>query len=69
MKVSADGLLQIQPRILRCEGGAWMAVSEAGAALPIGVVAQTPESARLRFTEALRSWVVLLVDEAQSEPK
>ena len=59
-----ETIMAIQPRLMRCEGGEWMAVSQSGSPLNIGVSGPTPEKARARFTEALEEWAKLLESES-----
>lgn len=48
-------VLAIQPRTMRVRTG-WLAVSEPGSALVIGVEAESETEAVERFTEALQRW-------------
>jgi len=63
-EIGLPAIMAIQPRLMRCEGGEWMAVSQAGSPLHIGVSGPTDDKARARFTEALVEWAKLL----ESEP-
>lgn len=58
----------IEPRLLRREGGGWLAISEPGAKLRIGVVADTADEARARFGRELAAWQSLL-NETRTEPQ
>ena len=64
---SIERFSQIQPRLMRCDNGEWLAVSEVGAPLNIGVVAPTPDGARGRFARSLEAWVALLKEVAYKE--
>jgi len=44
------------PRLIQRECGGWLAVSQAGAQLRIGVTAQTEQDARTHFFKALKEW-------------
>lgn len=50
----------IEPRLLRCLDGGWLAVSPAGAELSIGVLGGSPEEARRQFEAAIKRWVAIL---------
>lgn len=52
-------ILETRPLLVQRAGGGWLAVSEPGSALRIGVAAQTEESARESFANALRQWARL----------
>lgn len=60
MTTFSEGLDHIEPRLLRLDSGGWMAVSEPGAPLALGVTGKTADSARERFAAALRAWIALL---------
>lgn len=51
----------IKPRLMRVRQG-WLAVSEEGAALVIGVQADTEGEATRRFHQSLETWAALLDD-------
>ena len=51
-------VMSIRPQLVRVRLG-WLAVSEPGSPLGIGVQAETPEEARASFQRALGSWAAL----------
>lgn len=53
--MSAD-LERIAPRLLERRCGGWLAASEAGAPLRIGVTAETEDLARIAFAQAVKEW-------------
>ena len=57
--MSANRFAEVRPRLLRRLCGGWLAVSEDGSALLIGVEGATEEEARQRFAEALVRWGLL----------
>ena len=67
MTASSDSFASIKPRMLRMAYGDWMAVTEAGSPLRIGVCGPTPEAAKARFADELVAWVRLLCDKADVE--
>lgn len=60
----ADGFAQIQPTMLRRLSGGWLAVSEAGSTLCIGVAGDTEEEARTKFHHAVEAWQELWTNES-----
>lgn len=58
MKIARTEILEIVPFLMRVRAG-WLAVSEPGSPLRIGVQAETPEDARLQFQDSLRAWAEL----------
>lgn len=58
-------ILAINPKILRVRQG-WLAVSQPGSPLGIGVQAETEEEAREGFGQALQRWAALVDDFAVS---
>ena len=54
----------IQPELIRCEWGGWLAVSAPGSVLRIGTIGETEDAARRTFESALRAWAILS-EEAQ----
>jgi len=52
------------PVLLRRLDGGWLAVSRPGVRVRIGVVADTANEARIRFTAEMREWIELLLDKA-----
>ena len=52
-----------RPVLIPCQWGGWLAVSEEGSALRIGVTAATEVLAREAFESELREWVRLLAAE------
>ena len=59
--------LVIRPVLIERTRGGWLAVSQAGSELRIGVVGDTEKQARQRFADALKKWAKLL-DEPGSAP-
>lgn len=59
-------LLAIRPETRRARAG-WMAISQPGSSLGIGVVGRTEQQAQKRFEETLRKWADLLYPEATDE--
>jgi hypothetical protein len=55
-----DGLSQVKPRLIARQTGGWLAISEPGSVLSIGVTAETEDVALARFALALKEWVVIL---------
>lgn len=53
------------PQLLARETGGWLAVTQPGDSLRIGVTAQTEAAAREQFSEAVAAWERLL---AQARP-
>ena len=51
--------MAIQPRVKRARAG-WMAITESGSSLGIGVLGRTEEEVRARFQEALEKWADLI---------
>jgi hypothetical protein len=60
MLTSTVRYYNIEPTLRRRENGGWLAISEPGAPLRIGVEGATADEARRRFVQALGEWVVLL---------
>lgn len=58
METTATEIRKIRPLVLRARGG-WLAVSEPGSPLAIGVRGQEPEQVESRFTQALEAWAAL----------
>jgi hypothetical protein len=56
----------IRPRLLRIEGGGWLAISELDAPIRIGVKGLTQDEARAKFEAEAAEWGRLL-DEAREE--
>lgn len=52
----AKWFAQIEPTVLERGCGGWLAVSEPGAPLKIGVEGDTEQQARERFAVALAAW-------------
>ena len=52
-------IMAIQPRVKRARAG-WMAITESGSSLRIGVQGRTEEEVRARFQEALEKWADLI---------
>jgi hypothetical protein len=48
-------ILSIEPRVWHGKSG-WLAVSEPGSVLNVGVVGDTEEAARGRFRDELEAW-------------
>lgn len=51
-------ILAIKPQLMRVRQG-WLAVSEPGSPLRIGVQAESEEEAKVRFQKELRAWAAL----------
>ena len=58
MTTSTDRFSNIQPRVLRLANGDYLAVSEAGAPLTLGMPGKTADLAREAFTATLQKWSV-----------
>lgn len=58
----------VQPLLLECDGGGWLAVSPARSPLRIGVAGSSVAEARSRFSNELREWRGLL-ERTAPEPK
>lgn len=58
--MTIDQWVDPQPRLLRRENGGWLAVSEPGAPISIGVIGLTSEIARDRFKTEAAAWRRLL---------
>lgn len=56
-----DRFANMRPRILPRAGGGWLAASQDGAPIAIGVWGNTTEEARERFTAAVETWSALLL--------
>jgi hypothetical protein len=65
MPMSTERFGRIEPRLLPCHNGTWLAVSAPGSPLRIGVAAPSEEAARQRFEEALQAWDNLWNDSNQ----
>jgi hypothetical protein len=65
MATSTDRFGRIEARVTERASGGWLAVSAPGAALSIGVVADSATEARERFDRAVRAWAALW-DEQES---
>jgi len=63
MMMSAEGFAQVEPILIRRENGGWLAVTQAGTPITMGVVGWSAEDARSAFVRAAREWAWL-----QNEP-
>jgi hypothetical protein len=63
MALSTERFGRIDPELLPCRDGAWLAVSPPGATLRIGVRAASEDAARQRFDEAVKAWSDLWSDD------
>ncbi len=54
----------LQPRLLRCEYGGWLAVSGAGSPIRIAVIGLDANDARVRFSQEAERWAALFVNPA-----
>ena len=63
MTTSIERFVQIKPVFLRCLSGRWLAVSDEGAQLHIGVEATSKREAEERFHTALMEWESLWTDD------
>ncbi len=50
----------MEPVIVQCAGGSWMALSPSRAPLHIGVAGPTPDLARAMYATAKELWALLL---------
>ncbi len=55
MDETGSQILAIEPRVWHGRSG-WMAVSEPGSVLNVGVVGDTEEAARQQFQDELEAW-------------
>jgi len=51
---------EVQPRLLKMRSGRWLAVSEPGSRLTLGVDGETPDQALGLFREAVQRWRTIL---------
>lgn len=58
MTTFTDRFSNIQPRVLRLANGDYLAVSEVGAPVTLGVPGNTADLARGAFTATLQKWSV-----------
>lgn len=56
MEVVSKSITQIEPVVVQCEWGGWLAVSQEGSLLRIGTVGATEEDAHRSFKAALEEW-------------
>lgn len=52
-------ILNTEPRISKRHCGGWLAVSEEGAILKIGVTGETEQQVRDSFGQAIKEWSVI----------
>lgn len=57
---------EMTPRLVRMKSGAWLAVSESGSSLTLGIEGNTPDLALAGFREAVHKWRHLL-DEPEAK--
>jgi hypothetical protein len=62
MSLTTERFGRIEPSLLPCHDGSWLAVSSPGSPLKIGVAAPSEEAARRRFDEAVKAWSELWND-------
>jgi hypothetical protein len=60
MKKIFNLIQNIQPKICRRKCGGYLAVSEEGSSLRIGVIGQSEEEARRLFKQEILEWVKIL---------
>lgn len=65
MSTSCERFGQIKAALVRRENGGWLAVSEEGAPLRIGVTASSADEARSRFAWAIHEWSILLDEQTE----
>ncbi len=56
MSLTTERFGRVEPSLLPCHDGTWLAVSAPGSHLMIGVVAPSEDAARRRFDEAVKAW-------------
>jgi hypothetical protein len=56
MAIQPDMVTNLEPHLIERRTGGWLAVTEDGSPVQIGVVGDTEDEARERFREALARW-------------
>jgi 4-hydroxyphenylpyruvate dioxygenase-like putative hemolysin len=60
MNTSLQWFAHVEPKLIRREGGGWLAMSPDEAAISIAVIAWQVDDARAAFAKAVRAWTTLL---------
>jgi len=69
MALTTEAILATEPRLIQTTYGRWLAVSQPGSQLRIGVIGETEEDARQRFVDEREAWRALHEQEDQPTPE
>jgi hypothetical protein len=69
MALTTEAILATEPRLIPTSYGRWLAISQPGSRLRIGVIGDTEEDARQRFAAEREAWRVLHEQEDQPTPE
>jgi hypothetical protein len=59
MALTTEAILATEPRLIPTAYGSWLAISQPGSRLRIGVIGETEEDALQRFAVEREAWRVL----------
>jgi hypothetical protein len=59
MALTTEAILAAEPQLIPTAYGRWLAISQPGSRLRIGVLGETEEDARQRFAAEREAWRVL----------